>query len=53
MPDGAPAVVPEVHRDPYLAYEIEVVDADGRTLFAGAVDPAWVERVEHSGDGEH
>ncbi|TCM48855.1 DUF4926 domain-containing protein [Kribbella sp. VKM Ac-2568] len=52
VPEGALAVVLEVHRDPYLAYEIEVVDAGGRTLFAGAVDPAWVELVEHSGDGE-
>ncbi|MGH2768031.1 MAG: DUF4926 domain-containing protein [Candidatus Methylomirabilales bacterium] len=43
VPAGARGVVLEVHEDPYLAYEIEVVDEDGRTVFTGAVDPAWVE----------
>lgn len=43
VPPEARAVVVEVHEDPHLAYEIEVVDEDGMTLFIGAVDPAWVE----------
>ena len=46
VPAGARAVVLEVHEDPYLAYEIEVVDDDGRTFFTGAVDPTWVELEE-------
>jgi hypothetical protein len=41
---GARAVVLEVHDDPYLALEVEVVDDDGKTLFVGAVDPAQVQR---------
>lgn len=44
--ENAIAVVLEVHHEPYLAYEIEVVDEAGRTRFAGAVDPATVELIE-------
>jgi Domain of unknown function (DUF4926) len=40
---GSLAVVLEVHEHPHLAYEVEVVDAEGRTIFLGAVDPAQVE----------
>ena len=43
VPAGARAVILEVHDDPHLAYEIEVVDDDGRTVFTGAVDPACVD----------
>lgn len=42
---GTRAVILEIHEDPYLAYEIEVVGDDGHSLFIGAVDPAQVERV--------
>lgn len=43
VPEGSRAVVLEVHEDPYLAYEIEVVDHRGQTIFTGAVDPAQIE----------
>jgi hypothetical protein len=39
-------------RHPYLAYEIEVVDADGRTLYVGVVDPSRVKLVESYGHGD-
>lgn len=44
VPAGARAVVLEVHKDPYIALEVEVVDGSGKTVFIGAVDPAQVER---------
>ncbi|NNL70328.1 MAG: DUF4926 domain-containing protein [Acidimicrobiia bacterium] len=37
---GSLAVVLEVHSEPYEAYEVEIVDHEGRTVFAGAIDPA-------------
>jgi hypothetical protein len=40
---GARGVVLEVHKSPVLAYEVEVTDDDGRTLFFGAVDPDYIE----------
>ncbi|MEA3502008.1 MAG: DUF4926 domain-containing protein [Actinomycetota bacterium] len=43
VPEGATAVVLEVHYEPFLAYEIEVVDSRGRSLFVGAVDPVQVQ----------
>jgi hypothetical protein len=52
VPAGALATVLDVYTDPYLAYEIEVVDADGRTLYVGVVDPSWVELVESYGHGD-
>lgn len=42
---GTRAVILEIHEDPHLAYEIEVVGDDGQSLFIGAVDPAQVEPV--------
>ena len=41
---GTRGVVLEVHESPSLAYEVEVTDDDGRTVFFGAVDPDYVER---------
>ena len=41
---GARGVVLDVHESPSLAYEVEVTDDDGRTVFFGAVDPDYVER---------
>lgn len=52
VPEGALATVLDVYTDPYLAYEIEVADADGRTLYVGVVDPSWVELVESYGQGD-
>lgn len=49
VPEGALATVLDVYTDPYLAYEIEVADAEGRTLYLGVVDPSWVELVESYG----
>ena len=46
VPDGALATILDVYTDPYLAYEIEVVDADGHALFIGVIDPSGVELVE-------
>lgn len=46
VPEDALAVVIEVHYDPYVAYEIEVADDSGVTVFAGAVDPACLELVQ-------
>jgi len=40
VPPGALAVVLEVHYEPYEAYEVEVADEAGRTVFAGTVEPA-------------
>ncbi|MBM6403576.1 DUF4926 domain-containing protein [Phycicoccus sp. CSK15P-2] len=40
---GSRAVVIEIHEDPYEAFEIEVVDENGQTLYSGAVETAWVE----------
>lgn len=42
VPAGSRAVVLEVHRAPSLAYEVEVSDDDGRTLFAGSVPAAFI-----------
>lgn len=36
---GAPATIVAVHRDPTLAYEIEVAGPDGGRLFLGVVPP--------------
>lgn len=52
VPEGALATVLDVYSDPYLAYEIEVVDAGGRTLYVGVVDPSWVELVERYRHGD-
>lgn len=46
LPPGTRAVVIEIHTEPYEALEIEVVDDDGRTIFSGAVETAWVELAE-------
>lgn len=46
VPQGALATVLDVYLEPYLAYEIEVVDLDGRAIYIGVVDPASVELVE-------
>jgi hypothetical protein len=43
VPVGARGVVLEVHESPSLAYEVEVTDDDGRTVFFGAVDPDYLE----------
>jgi 3-deoxy-D-arabino-heptulosonate 7-phosphate (DAHP) synthase len=40
---GTRGVVLEVHEAPRLAYEVEVADSDGRTVFLGAVDPEYLE----------
>ncbi len=42
---GSMAVVVEVHSEPSLGYEIEVVANDGSTLFLGAVSPDMVVEV--------
>lgn len=46
IPPGSRAVILERHDEPYLSYEVEVVDDDGKTLFCGAVDPALLEAEE-------
>ena len=43
VPAGSRAVILEVYVSPQLAYEIEVVDREGRTLFTGAVEPGRIE----------
>lgn len=40
---GSQAVVLEIYQDPYEAFEIEVVDENGQTLYSGAVETACVE----------
>lgn len=52
VPEGALAAVLEVYTDPYPAYEIEVVNADGTTLYLGTVDPSSVELVEPYGQNK-
>ncbi len=49
---GALAVVLEVHSEPYEAYEVEVVDEAGRTVFAGAVEPGQCVVVDDLTSGE-
>jgi len=44
--EGTRGVVLEVHEAPRLAYEVEVTDSDGRTVFFGAVDPDYIEVPE-------
>ena len=39
---GSMAVVLEIHTEPSLAYEIEVLADDGSSLFLGAVSPDMV-----------
>lgn len=51
VPAGALAAVLEVYTDPYRAYEIEVLNADGTTRYLGIVDPSRVELVEPYGQG--
>lgn len=46
IPAGLLATILDVYTDPHLAYEIEVVDANGLTLYVGVVDPSWIELVE-------
>lgn len=48
IPPMARAVILEVHYEPYLAYEVEVVDTKGSTLFVGVVDPAQVQLVHRA-----
>jgi hypothetical protein len=43
VPPGARGTVLDVYEEPALAYEIEVTDEEGRTLFLGAVDAIYVE----------
>jgi len=43
---GTRAVVLEVHEKPSLAYEVEVTDQDGRTVFFGAVAPDYLEPAD-------
>ncbi|MFI5707516.1 DUF4926 domain-containing protein [Kribbella sp. NPDC051620] len=43
VPAGSRAVILDVYVSHYFAYEVEVVDREGRTLFTGAVEP---ERIE-------
>jgi hypothetical protein len=50
VPPGSRAVVIEIHQDPYEAFEIEVVDDNGQTLYSGAVETAWVELEDPVGD---
>lgn len=39
VPPGAIGTVVDIHESPELAYEVEVVDSEGRTIFLGAVAP--------------
>lgn len=43
LPPGCLATILEVHAKPDLAFEIEVSDESGRTLFTGAVSASQVE----------
>lgn len=52
---GAMAVVLEVHSEPYEAYEVEVTDDAGRTVFTGTVEAAQcvvVDELAAGGSGE-
>lgn len=54
VPAGARAVVLEIHTEPYLAYEVEVVDEVGRTTFIGSVEAVQLDREwssDEEGDG--
>ena len=42
---GTRATVLEVHEGPSLAYEVEVADKNGQSLFVGAVAPDYLELV--------
>lgn len=39
LPPGTEAVILEVSSVPHLHYEIEVADAEGRTLYQGSATP--------------
>lgn len=53
VPEDALGVVLDVHYDPYVAYEIEVANEYGETIFVGAVEPARLELVfAHSRDSD-
>jgi hypothetical protein len=41
--EGTRGVVLDVDEAPRLAYEVEVADSEGRTVFLGAVDPEYLE----------
>lgn len=43
---GAPVVILAVEHSPYLHYEVEISDQDGRTLFQGALLPDDIEDLE-------
>ena len=41
---GSVGVILEVTSEPELAYELEIVDDDGKSLFSGEVDSSMIER---------
>ena len=43
LPAGTLAAVVDVYHEPTTGYEIEVVGADGRTIFLGSVEADQVE----------
>lgn len=44
---GARAVILDIYETPSPAYEVEVLDEDGNTVFTGAVDPSCVVLEQH------
>lgn len=46
IPIGTIGVVLEVHSEPALSYELEIVDSDGTSLFSGGVDPSLIALVD-------
>lgn len=46
FPPGIRGTVLDVYEEPELAYEIEIADGHGRTLFLGAVEAVYVEADE-------
>ena len=45
VPVGSVGVILGVTSEPVLAYELEIVDDDGKSLFSGEVDPSMIEPV--------
>ena len=45
VPVGSVGVILEVTSEPELAYELEIVDDDGKSLFSGEVDSSMIEPV--------
>jgi uncharacterized protein DUF4926 len=45
---GTAATILDVYKSPKLAYEVEIADEYGRTLFTGAIEAEMLSDVRHS-----